>query len=103
LYLKTRSVLLRIDQLGLFTLNTSGLPIIELPLGPGDDIDKVGRFLFDRGIYVTLAAYPLVPRAQVGFRIQLSAVNSDEEVTQLNDVLGELAERFAMQRITPQG
>jgi 7-keto-8-aminopelargonate synthetase-like enzyme len=63
----------------------------------------VGRFLFDRGIYVTLAAYPLVPRAQVGFRIQLSAVNTDDEVAQLNDVLGELAERFAMQRITPQG
>ena len=103
LYHKTRSVLLRIAQLGLFTLNTSGLPIIELPLGPGDDIDKVGRFLFDRGIYVTLAAYPLVPRAQVGFRIQLSAVNTDDEVAQLNDVLGELAERFAMQRITPQG
>jgi 8-amino-7-oxononanoate synthase len=103
LYHKTRSVLLHIAQLGLFTLNTSGLPIIELPLGPGDDIDKVGRFLFDRGIYVTLAAYPLVPRAQVGFRIQLSAVNTDDEVAQLNDVLGELAERFAMQRITPQG
>jgi 8-amino-7-oxononanoate synthase len=100
LYQKTRSVLLRIEQLGLFTLNTSGLPIIELPLGPGDDIDTVGRFLFDREIYVTLAAYPLVPRSQVGFRIQLSAVNTDEEVAQLNDVLGELAERFAMQRIT---
>ena len=25
------------------------------------DIDAVGRFLFDHGIYVTLAAYPLVP------------------------------------------
>jgi hypothetical protein len=30
-------------------------------------------------------------------------VNTDDEVAQLNDVLGELAERFAMQRITPQG
>jgi 8-amino-7-oxononanoate synthase len=103
LYQKTHSVLRRIEQLGLFTLNTSGLPIIELPLGPSDDIDTVGRFLFDREIYVTLAAYPLVPRSQVGFRIQLSAANTDDEVAQLNDVLGELAERFAMQRITTQG
>jgi 8-amino-7-oxononanoate synthase len=103
LYQKTRSVLLRIEQLGLFTLNSSGLPIIELPLGPSDDIDTVGRFLFDREIYVTLAAYPLVPRSQVGFRVQLSAANTDDEVAQLNDVLGELAESFAMQRITTQG
>ena len=91
-------VLDRIDELGLRTLNTSGCPIIELPLGDADDIDAVGRFLFDRGIYVTLAAYPLVPKSQVGFRIQVTAANADDEIEQLNDVLGELAERFDMQR-----
>jgi 8-amino-7-oxononanoate synthase len=98
LYQLTCRVLGRIDELGLFTLNTSGLPIIELPLANGDDIAEVGRFLFDRGIYVTLAAYPLVPKAQVGFRVQLSAANSDEEITQLNEVLGELADRSWLQR-----
>ncbi|MGD0880754.1 MAG: pyridoxal phosphate-dependent aminotransferase family protein [Acidimicrobiales bacterium] len=94
----TKRVLDRISELGLSTLNSSGLPIIELPVGAGDDIDTVGRFLFDRGIYVTLAAYPLVPRSQVGFRIQITAANTDEEIDQLNEVLGELAERFDMQR-----
>ena len=63
-----------------------------------DDIDAVGRFLFERGIYVTLAPYPLVPRSQVGFRIQVTAANDDAEIDQLNDVLAELAERFDMQR-----
>ena len=67
-------------------------------MAPTDSIDAVGRFLFDRGIYVTLAAYPLVPKSQVGFRIQVSAANSDDEIEQLNGVLGELAERFEMQR-----
>jgi 8-amino-7-oxononanoate synthase len=95
---KTARVLDRIHELGLFTLNTSGLPIIELPLGEEDDIDAVGRFLFERGIYVTLAAYPLVPRSEVGFRIQITAANGDDEIDQLNEVLGELAERFTMQR-----
>jgi len=47
---------------------------------------------------VTLAAYPLVPRSQVGFRIQITAANADDEIEQLNEVLGELAERFDMQR-----
>jgi len=97
LYDMTRCVLHRVAEVGLFTLNTSGFPIIELPLGRSEDIDQVGRFLFERGIYVTLAAYPLVPKAQVGFRIQLSAANTDEEIAQLNDVLGELPARFDMQ------
>jgi 8-amino-7-oxononanoate synthase len=95
---KTASVLNRIAELGLRTLNSSGLPIIELPLGESDDIDTVGRFLFERGIYVTLAAYPLVPRSQVGFRVQVTAANGDDEIEQLNEVLGELATRFEMQQ-----
>ena len=95
---KTARVLDRIAELGLRTLNTSGFPVIELPLGDGDDIDAVGRFLFDRGIYVTLAAYPLVPKSQVGFRVQMTAANGDDEVEQLNEVLGELATCFDMQQ-----
>ena len=98
---KTARVLDRIRELGLVTLNRSGLPIIELPMGEGDEIDKVGRFLFDRGIYVTLAAYPLVPKSQVGFRIQVTAANSDDEVARLNEVLGDVATQFRMQRTSP--
>jgi len=95
---KTARVLNRVTELGLHTLNASGFPIIELPLGNRDDIDAVGRFLFDRGIYVTLAVYPLVPKSQVGFRIQVTAANADDEIDQLNDVLGQLVGRFDMQQ-----
>ena len=54
---------------------------------------RSGRFLFDHGVYVTLAAYPLVPKSEVGFRIQVTAANSQAEIEQLIDVLGKLAER----------
>jgi len=94
---KTRRVLDQIGRLGLKTLNTSGYPIIEIPLSRPDDIDAVGRFLFERGIYVTLAAYPLVPKSQVGFRVQVTAANEDSEIEQLNQVLTELSERFDLQ------
>lgn len=93
---KTARVLARIHELGLYTLNRSGYPVIELPLGHAGDIDGVGQFLFDRGIYVTLAAYPLVPRSQVGFRIQVTAANDDDQIEHLCGVLGELVERFEM-------
>ncbi|MDG6104846.1 aminotransferase class I/II-fold pyridoxal phosphate-dependent enzyme [Dactylosporangium aurantiacum] len=93
LYRKTMKVLDHVRALGLYTPNTGTTPIIELPLAEGQDIQQVGQFLWDRGIYVTLAAYPLVPRDQVGFRVQVTAANTDEELDQLNAVLSELADR----------
>jgi 7-keto-8-aminopelargonate synthetase-like enzyme len=96
LHRKTATVLDTVRALGLSTPNTSGLPIIELPLAQAEDIDAVGDYLFSRGIYVTLAAYPLVPRSQVGFRVQVTAANTDAEIAQLCDVLTELVERFNM-------
>jgi 8-amino-7-oxononanoate synthase len=38
----------------------------------------------------------LVPRSQVGFRVQVTAANSDEEITHLCEVLHELCDRFDM-------
>lgn len=97
LYRKTARVLDVVRSLGLRTPNESGHPIIELPIRRSEDIDAVGRFLFDRGIYVTLAAYPLVPRDEVGFRVQVTAANGDDEIDDLCQVLGELTDRFEMQ------
>src|SRR5690242_11914241 len=94
LWRKTATVL---DCLGAHTPNRSGFPLIEVPLARHEDIDAVGRFLFDNGIYVTLAAYPLVPRDEVGFRIQVTAANTNAEIEQLVDVLGLLANRFDLQ------
>jgi 8-amino-7-oxononanoate synthase len=97
LWRKTNTVLDCLDRLGAHTPNTSGFPIIEIPLRRGEDIDAVGRFLFDSGIYVTLAAYPLVPRSEVGFRIQVTAANTNAEIEQLVDVLQKLANSFDLQ------
>ena len=94
LWRKTDQVLRCLDRLGVHTPNRSGFPIIEVPLARHEDIDAAGRFLFDNGIYVTLAAYPLVPKSDVGFRIQITAANSDAEIEQLVDVLGKLANAF---------
>jgi 8-amino-7-oxononanoate synthase len=94
LWRKTDHVLRCLDRLGVHTPNRSGFPIIEVPLARHEDIDAAGRFLFDNGVYVTLAAYPLVPKTEVGFRIQVTAANSQAEIEQLVDVLGKLANAF---------
>jgi len=98
LYRKTATVLETTSALRLATPNTSGLPIVELPLQNADDIEAAGQFLFDAGIYVTLAAYPLVPRSEVGFRVQITAANGDDEIAELCATLRELVGRFDLQR-----
>jgi 8-amino-7-oxononanoate synthase len=95
---RTACVLENLARLGVHTPNRSGFPVIEVPLARHDLIGDVGRFLFDRGIYVTLAAYPLVPRSEVGFRVQVTAANTDAEIEHLNRTLAELADRFPLQQ-----
>ncbi len=91
MYEHTARVLEALDKLGVYTPNRSGLPIVEVPLRDHTRIDAVGRMLFDRGVYVTLAAYPLVPKDEVGFRIQLTSANTAAEVDLLIDAVAELA------------
>jgi 7-keto-8-aminopelargonate synthetase-like enzyme len=96
LYARTRRVLDHLDKLGAATVNTSGFPILEVPLADPDDLPRAGRFLLDHGIYATLAFYPGVPRQEVGFRLQLTAANTDQEVTELLAVLDQLADTIPL-------
>jgi 8-amino-7-oxononanoate synthase len=96
LHSKTKRVIDHLRDLNMYTPNQSGFPIVEIPLADADDIDEVGEYLFDRGIYVTLAAYPLVPRAEVGFRVQITAANTDDDIDHLLTVLTELVDRFQL-------
>jgi 8-amino-7-oxononanoate synthase len=93
LYRKTTRVLDHLRALGIATPNVSGTPIVEIPLARADDLDLVAELLWDAGIYVTLAAYPLVPRDSVGFRAQLTAANTDDEVDELLAAITALAQR----------
>ncbi|MGW0908945.1 aminotransferase class I/II-fold pyridoxal phosphate-dependent enzyme [Streptomyces sp. NPDC002853] len=96
LHRKTVRVLDHVAGLGVGTLNRDQLPIVEIPLADASDLDAVAGFLWEQGIYVTLAAYPLVPRDRVGFRVQLTALNSDDDIDRLNTTLTRLSERFPL-------
>jgi 8-amino-7-oxononanoate synthase len=101
LYHQTRRLLDHLDKLGVATSNTSGFPLVELTIADADDIHAVGRHLFDRGIYVTLAPYPVVPREEIGFRIQLTAANTTDQIDHLLTVLQEVNDRFGFRRPHP--
>ncbi|MET7401910.1 pyridoxal phosphate-dependent aminotransferase family protein [Dactylosporangium sp. NPDC005572] len=91
LHRMTMRVLGHVRGLGVFTPNTDDTPIIELPIALDRDLVEVSELLWARGLFVTLAPYPGVPRDQVGFRIQVTAANTDAEVDHLLDVVSELA------------
>src|SRR3954453_16080910 len=74
----TARILDTLHGLGVATPNRSGFPIIEVPLRDHRRIAAVGEFLYERGVYVTLAAFPLVPKNEVGFRFQVTAANKHE-------------------------
>jgi 8-amino-7-oxononanoate synthase len=93
LFALTARVLERVRALGLATPNTSGTPIVELPVAAGRELSEVASELWRRGIYVTLAAYPLVSRADVGLRVQLTAAHTDADVDRLLAALDALAAR----------
>jgi 8-amino-7-oxononanoate synthase len=99
LWRKTRRLLEGLAAAGIDTPNTSGLPIVEVPLQDHDEIDDVGRYLFDHGVYATMAAYPLVPTHEVGFRLQVTAANTDEEIDHAIGVLGGLRDRFRLRQV----
>jgi 7-keto-8-aminopelargonate synthetase-like enzyme len=78
-----RRILDHLAGMGVATRNVLAFPVVEVPLADPDDLDLAGRFLFDHGMYVTLAFYPGVPHDEVGFRLQVTAANTDDEVDEL--------------------
>jgi 7-keto-8-aminopelargonate synthetase-like enzyme len=100
LYRMTARVLQHTRALGLFTLNTSGFPLIGLVMADAADLVAAGRYLLDLGVYTVLAPYPGVPRSRVGFRIQVTAAHTDGQIDQLLDALTHLTGRFSFRRTT---
>ena len=98
LWRMTHRLLGALHEMGIRTPNSTGFPIVEVPLADHEEIDEVGRYLFEHGQYVTMAAYPLVPKHEVGFRIQVTAANTDEQVEELIAVLGSLHDHFLLEQ-----
>jgi 8-amino-7-oxononanoate synthase len=96
----TARILDALRRLGVATPNRSGFPIVEVPLRDHTRIGLVGEALFRRGVYVTLAAFPLVPKHEVGFRLQVTAANTDAEVDRAIEAIEALADLGELRLVT---
>jgi 8-amino-7-oxononanoate synthase len=102
LYRLTAKLLTQVRALGVHTLNTHDTPIVEIPISPDHDLIDVSEQLWSAGQYVTLAPYPGVPRDDIGFRIQLTAAHTEDQVDTLTNVLTNLAHQGALRRSIPR-
>ena len=102
LHRMTTRVLDALAAIGVPGANATGYPIVKLPLVEPAEMESVGRFLFENGIFATLATPPTVPRDEVGIRLQLTSANTDDQVAHLIEVLTAVAERFRIAGQDPQ-
>lgn len=102
LYRLTAKLLAHVRGLGVHTLNTDDTPVVEIPISPEHDLIAVSERLWQAGQYVTLAPYPGVPRDEIGFRVQLTAAHTEEQVEELNRVLTTLARDGALRPAVPR-
>jgi 8-amino-7-oxononanoate synthase len=98
-YRRTARVRDHLRRLNVFTRNTSGFPLIEIPLADPNDLLRLGRWLLNQGVYTTLAPYPGVPRDEVGFRLQITAANTDDQIEELLGVLAGAATTFNLRPV----
>jgi hypothetical protein len=96
LYARTRRVLDHLDKLGAATLNTSGFPDRggaagrPRPAATGRPLPTGPRRLRHARLL------PRGARQEIGFRLQLTAANTNEEVTELLAVLDLLADTIPL-------
>lgn len=70
---------------GVQTDNDNQFPILSAYVGSNENVIQGGKALFDRGVYVTLQGYPLVPRGKGVLRATPTVANTDEQVEHLID------------------
>ena len=96
LHQMTARVLASLAALGIRTRNTNCYPVIQIPLAEPAEIESVGRFLLESGVFATLVRTPSDPHDEVGLRLQLTSANTEHQVSHLIDVLGALVDRFRL-------
>lgn len=79
----TRRTIDGLMGMGLHVLNETGFPIVSVWVGDSEALVETANTLFEDGILVTVAPYPMVPRGTECHRITLTAANTDAEVDTL--------------------
>jgi 8-amino-7-oxononanoate synthase len=83
LYKLSERTIAGLRDLGFSIDNNTNFPIVSVWIGDSDNLIAASKILWDSGILITLAPYPMVRRGEEMLRITVTAANDGEEVEQL--------------------
>jgi 8-amino-7-oxononanoate synthase len=83
LYRNTLLVKEGLSNLGFKTMNTSNFPIVSVLIEDQEKLISSANMLFDEGILVTVAPFPMVKSGNEAHRISVTAANTLEEIETL--------------------
>ncbi len=95
LYEYTAAIIEGYRQRGIATDNDNRFPIVSAYVGSAENVIRGGQLLFDEGIYLTLQAYPLVPRDKGVLRATPTVANTWEQVEHLLAAMGRVVGALA--------
>ncbi|MFZ1735705.1 MAG: aminotransferase class I/II-fold pyridoxal phosphate-dependent enzyme, partial [Candidatus Moraniibacteriota bacterium] len=81
-------------ELGYEVFNKTGFPIVSVRIGDTEKLIHTANILFDEGILVTVAPYPMMKKGEEVHRITMTAANTTEEVDQLINAFRKVKECF---------
>jgi 8-amino-7-oxononanoate synthase len=97
LYELTKMAVDGIRALGFYIDNDTYFPIVSAWVGDTEHLIKASEILWENGILVTLAPYPMVRRGQETLRITITAANTKLEVEQLIKAFVQIKDYLASQ------
>jgi len=86
----TGSAIAGLRELGFTVMNETGFPIASVWVGDTDDLIATANILFEEGILVTVAPYPMVKKGDECHRLTFTAANTEEEVETLLKAFGKV-------------
>ena len=90
LYNLTYKAINGIRDLGFYIDNDTYFPIVSVWVGDSEHLIKASKILWDNGILITLAPYPMVKRGDETLRITITAINEEQEIDQLIKAFSEV-------------
>jgi 8-amino-7-oxononanoate synthase len=83
-----------LKKLGFKVMNTTGFPIVAVVIGDQELLIETANLLFDEGILVTVAPFPMVKRGDESHRLSFTAANTEEDVDRLLAAFKKVRERL---------
>jgi 7-keto-8-aminopelargonate synthetase-like enzyme len=80
-------------QLGYEVINDNDFPIVCVVVGKTPDVIQACKILWEYGILITPALYPIVPKDKGLLRFSITAANTEEEIDRSLDALAAVRTR----------